>query len=73
MKVQLDESLTLNEELNSKNKVENIQALKNDLSKTKEVLQSDKEKTRTVQTMIDLCRYNQRQECDFMYSPIRKK
>ena len=31
LKVQLDESLTLNEKLNSENKTENIQALKNDL------------------------------------------
>ena len=40
LKVQLDESLTLNEKLNSENKTENIQALKNDLRKTKELLQS---------------------------------
>ena len=38
LKVQLDESLTLNERLNSENRVGNIQALKNDLRKTKELL-----------------------------------
>ena len=36
LKMQIDESLTLNEKLNSENKTENIQALKNDLRKTKE-------------------------------------
>lgn len=56
LKVQLDESLTLNEKLNSENKTENIQALKNDLRKTKELLQSEKEKTHTVQAMIEECR-----------------
>ena len=40
LKVQLDESLTLNEKLNSEKKTENIQALKNDLRKTKELLAS---------------------------------
>ena len=45
LKVQLDESLTLNEKLNSENRAGNIQALKNDLRKTKELLQSEKEKT----------------------------
>ena len=53
LKVQLDESLTLNEKLNSENRVGNIQALKNDLRKTKELLQSEKEKTHTVQAMIE--------------------
>ena len=61
LRVQLDESLTLNEKLNSENKTENIQALKNDLRKTKELLQSDKEKTHTVQAMIEECRDKQRQ------------
>ena len=61
LKVQLDESLTLNEKLNSENKTENIQALKNDLRKTKELLQSEKEKTHTVQAMIEECRDKQRQ------------
>ena len=60
LKVQLDESLTLNEKLNSENKTENIQALKNDLRKTKELLQSEKEKTHTVQAMIEECRDKQR-------------
>ena len=45
LKMQIDESLTLNEKLNSENKAGNIQALKNDLRKTKELLQSEKEKT----------------------------
>ncbi len=50
LKVQLDESLTLNERLNSENRAGNIQALKNDLRKTKELLQSEKEKTLTART-----------------------
>ena len=61
LRVQLDKSLTLNEKLNSENKTENIQALKNDLRKTKELLQREKEKTHTVQAMIEECRDKQRQ------------
>lgn len=61
LKVQLDESLTLNEKLNSENKTENIQALKNDLRKTKELLQSEKEKMLTARDMIEECRDKQRQ------------
>ena len=75
LKVQLDESLTLNEKLNSENKTENIQALKNDLRKTKELLQSEKEKTPTVQAMIEECRDKQRQaeqERDYALSHQKK-
>ena len=75
MKVQLDESLTLNEKLNSENKTENIQALKNDLRKTKELLQSEKEKMHTVQAMIEECRDKQRQaeqERDYALSHQKK-
>ena len=75
LKVQLDESLTLNEKLNSENKTENIQALKNDLRKTKELLQSQKEKTHTVQAMIEECRDKQRQaeqERDYALSHQKK-
>ena len=42
--------------IRDRNKTENIQALKNDLRKTKELLQSEKEKTHTVQAMIEECR-----------------
>ena len=75
LKVQLDESLTLNEKLNSENKTENIQALKNDLRKTKELLQSEKEKTHTAQAMIEECRDKQRQaeqERDYALSHQKK-
>ena len=75
LKAQLDESLTLNEKLNSENKTENIQALKNDLRKTKELLQSEKEKTHTVQAMIEECRDKQRQaeqERDYALSHQKK-
>ena len=75
LKMQLDESLTLNEKLNSENKTENIQALKNDLRKTKELLQSEKEKTHTVQAMIEECRDKQRQaeqERDYALSHQKK-
>ena len=75
LKMQLDESLTLNEKLNSENRVGNIQALKNDLRKTKELLQSEKEKTHTVQAMIEECRDKQRQaeqERDYALSHQKK-
>ena len=75
MKVQLDESLTLNERLNSENRAGNIQALKDDLRKTKELLQSEKEKTHTVQAMIEECRDKLRQaeqERDYALSHQKK-
>ena len=75
LKVQLDESLTLNERLNSENKAGNIQALKNDLRKTKELLQSEKEKMHTVQAMIEERRDKQRQaeqERDYALSHQKK-
>ena len=75
LKVQLDESLTLNERLNSENRVGNIQALKNDLRKTKELLQSEKEKTLTAKDMIEECRDKLRQaeqERDYALSHQKK-
>ena len=75
LKMQLDESLTLNERLNSKNRAGNIQALKNDLRKTKELLQSEKKKTHTAQAMIEECRDKQRQaeqERDYALSHQKK-
>ena len=75
LKMQLDESLTLNEKLNSENKAGNIQALKNDLRKTKELLQSEKEKTHTVQAMIEECQDKLRQaeqERDYALSHQKK-
>ena len=38
---QLNESLNLCEKLNSENKAENVQALKNELKQTRELLQSE--------------------------------
>ena len=61
LKMQIDESLTLNEKLNSENKTENIQALKNDLRKTKELLQSEKEKTHAAEIMTEECQDKLRQ------------
>ena len=75
LKVQLDESLTLNERLNSENRAGNIQALKNDLRKTKELLQSEKEKTLTAKDMIEECRDKLRQaeqERDYALSYQKK-
>ena len=75
LKVQLDESLTLNEKLNSENKTENIQALKNDLRKTKELLQSEKEKTHTAEIMTEECQDKLRQaeqERDYALSHQKK-
>ena len=73
--MQLDESLTLNERLNSENRAGNIQALKNDLRKTKELLQSEKEKTLTAKDMIEECRDKLRQaeqERDYALSHQKK-
>ena len=75
LKVQLDESLTLNERLNSENKAGNIQALKNDLRKTKELLQSEKEKTHTAEIMTEECQDKLRQaeqERDYALSHQKK-
>ena len=75
LKMQLDESLSLNEKLNSENKAGNIQALKDDLRKTKELLQSEKEKMLTAQVMIEECRDKQRQaeqERDYALSHQKK-
>ena len=75
LKMQLDESLTLNERLNSENRAGNIQALKNDLRKTKELLQSEKKKTHTAQAMIEECQDKLRQaeqERDYALSHQKK-
>ena len=75
LKVQLDESLTLNEKLNSENKTGNIQALKNDLRKTKELLQSEKEKTHAAEIMTEECQDKLRQaeqERDYALSHQKK-
>ena len=75
LKMQLDESLTLNEKLNSENRAENIQALKNDLRKTKELLQSEKEKTHAAEIMTEECQDKLRQaeqERDYALSHQKK-
>ena len=75
LKMQLDESLTLNERLNSENRAGNIQALKNDLRKTKELLQSEKEKMHIAQVMIGECQDKLRQteqERDYALSHQKK-
>ena len=75
LKVQLDESLTLNEKLNSENRVGNIQALKNDLRKTKELLQREKEKTHAAEIMTEECQDKLRQaeqERDYALSHQKK-
>ena len=75
LRVQLDESLTLNERLNSENRAGNIQALKNDLRKTKELLQSEKEKTHAAEVMTEECQDKLRQaeqERDYALSHQKK-
>ena len=75
LKVQLDESLTLNERLNSENRVGNIQALKNDLRKTKELLQIEKEKKHAAEIMTEECQDKLRQaeqERDYALSHQKK-
>ena len=75
LKMQLDKSLTLNEKLNSENKAGNIQALKNDLRKTKELLQSEKEKKHAAEIMTEECQDKLRQaeqERDYSLSHQKK-
>ena len=75
LKMQLDKSLTLNEKLNSENKAGNIQALKNDLRKTKELLQREKEKTHAAEIMTEECQDKLRQaeqERDYSLSHQKK-
>lgn len=50
---QLNESLNLCEKLNSENKAENVQALKNELKQTRELLQSEKEKKKRADSTIE--------------------
>ena len=73
LKMQLGESLTLNERLNSENRAGNIQALKNDLRKTKELLQSEKEKTHAAEIMTEECQDKLRQAEQERYDTQREK
>lgn len=50
---QLNELLNLCEKLNSENKAENVQALKNELKQTRELLQSEKEKKKRADSTIE--------------------
>ena len=52
---QLNELLNLCEKLNSENKAENVQVLKNDLKQTKELFQSEKEKRKRADSTIEEC------------------
>lgn len=58
---QLNESLNLCEKLNSENRVENVQALKNEVKQTKELLQSEKEKRKRADSTIEECQDKLRQ------------
>lgn len=58
---QLNESLNLCEKLNSENKAENVQALKNDLRQTRELLRSEKEKGKRADLTIEEYRDKLRQ------------
>lgn len=58
---QLNESLNLCEKLNSENKAENVQALKNELNQTRELLQSEKEKKKRADSTIEECQDKLRQ------------
>ncbi len=58
---QLNELLNLCEKLNSENKAENVQALKNELKQTKELLQSEKEKKKRGDSTIEECQDKLRQ------------
>lgn len=72
---QLNESLNLCEKLNSENRAENIQALKSELKQTKELLQSEKEKTHAAEIMTEECQDKLRQaeqERDYALSHQKK-
>lgn len=58
---QLNKSLNLCERLNSENRAENVQALKNDLKQTKELFQSEKEKRKRADSTIEECQDKLRQ------------
>lgn len=58
---QLNESLNLCEKLNSENRAENVQALKNELKQTKELLQSEKEKRKRADSRVGECQDKLRQ------------
>lgn len=61
LQTQLQESLNLCEKLNRENKAENVQALKNDLIQTRELLQSEREDRKKADNMIKECRGRPRQ------------
>ena len=63
----------LAQRLNSENRVGNIQALKNDLRKTKELLQSEKEKTHAAEIMTEECQDKLRQAEQERYDTQREK
>ena len=71
---QLNESLNLCEKLNTENKAENVQALKNDLRQTRELLQSEKEKGKRADLTIEEYRDKLRQaEQDKEYALAHQK
>ena len=71
---QLNESLNLCEKLNSENKAENVQALKNDLRQTRELLKSEKEKGKRADLTIEEYRDKLRQaEQDREYALAHQK
>lgn len=71
---QLNESLNLCEKLNSENKAENVQALKNDLRQTRELLRSEKEKGKRADLTIEEYRDKLRQaEQDREYALAHQK
>ena len=63
---QLNESLNLCEKLNSENKAKNVQALKNELKQTRELLQREKEKKKragsTIEEYQDKLRHAEREK-----------
>ena len=59
---QLNESLNLCEKLNSENKTENVQALKNELKQTRELLQSEKRADSTIEEYQDKLRHAEREK-----------
>ena len=69
---QLNESLNLCEKLNSENKAENVQVLKNELKQTKELLQNEKGKKKRADSIIEECQDKAEQEKEYALTHQKK-
>ena len=71
---QLNESLDLNEKLNSENKAENVQVLKNDLRQTKNLLKIEREAVKQAEVaIVDLQDKLNREKQTRLYAEANQK